>query len=105
MKSIYRGRAKISGGLLNQVVGSGTVSWNAGTVANGTVTSTTKAVTDAALGDTVVVGVPIDLLGCTFSGYVSAAGTVTVAVANNSGASQTLGTAASNWKIQVQRIA
>lgn len=85
------------------VVSAGTFSWNAGTVADGTVTSNAFAATSAALGDTILIGPPIDLQTCHYSASAIAAGTAEIVVQNETGASVTLGTAASTWNYKVIR--
>ena len=72
---------------------SGTASsatWDPSTVSNGASTSTTVTVAGAALGDFCLVSFSLDLQGAILTAYVSSANTVTVNLANLSGASLNL---------------
>jgi hypothetical protein len=62
---------------------SATATWDPPSVAAGAQATTTVTVTNAALGDTVVVGFNKDLQGMMLTGYVSTAGTVTVVLRND----------------------
>ena len=61
------------------------VTWDAGSIAIGAATSTTTTVNFDNLGDTVMVGSSLDIAGLTLTGYVNAANTVTISLANNTG--------------------
>jgi hypothetical protein len=77
--------------------------FNVGTVTNGSSSlSAGFTITGASLGDTVAVGAPYDLQGCTATGYVSAANTVKILVANNTGSSQTFSSGV-YWEIRVSK--
>ncbi|MDE2102254.1 MAG: hypothetical protein KGL39_33725 [Patescibacteria group bacterium] len=66
--------------------------WNPGAVANGATVTTTLAVANAQVGQPVSVGLStITVGGIILAANVTAAGTVTVSLTNNSGASQTIG--------------
>lgn len=63
-----------------------TATWNPGEVAAGSKVSTTVDVSGASLGDFVLVSFSLDLQELTLTGYVSAANTVEVVLANLTGA-------------------
>jgi hypothetical protein len=64
---------------------SGSATYDAGSLIDAAGTTTTVAVTGAALGDFVLVSLGVDLAGITVTGYVSAADTVSVRLQNESG--------------------
>ncbi len=63
----------------------GTATWDPPSVAAGAQTMTTLTVNQAAVGDPLFVGFDKDLQGMQFTGYVSAAHTVTVVMRNGTG--------------------
>ena len=63
----------------------GSATWDPASVANGAKTTTTITITGAVLGDFVIASFSLDIQSMTISGYVSAANTVTVVLANNTG--------------------
>lgn len=67
-----------------------TVTFDPGSVAHGSSVSTTVSVAGSALGDFVDSSFSLDLQGMTLSGYVSAAGVVTIVFSNLSGSSKDL---------------
>ena len=64
---------------------SGTATWNPASIADGDNLTTTVAVTGAALGDTYVASLGVDLAGLSLTAYVSATDVVTALLANNTG--------------------
>jgi hypothetical protein len=69
----------------------GSATWDAADIATGASTTTTVTVTGAELGDIVRASHSISLSGCSLSGYVSSADTVTVVLTNNTGGNVKLG--------------
>ena len=63
-----------------------TATWNPGEIAVGASTTTTVTVSGAVLGDFVLASFSLTLGGLTMSAYVSATSTVTVVLANLTGA-------------------
>jgi hypothetical protein len=70
------------GKLINLSKLTSSVTWDPASLTAGTQTTTTVAVTGAALGDVVVVGFDKDLQGMQLTAYVSSANTVTVVLRN-----------------------
>ena len=79
----------------------GTVVWDPGSIAQAAQLTTTISVAGAVLGDRVDVSCSIDLLALTLTGYVSVAGTVTIVLANLTGAAKDL--ASATYKAQIIR--
>lgn len=80
----------------------GTLSWNPGTLANGSgTTSSAVTVTGATLGDFARVAAPYDLQGVLATAYVSATNTVAVRLQNQTGGSVTL--ASGTWRVRVTK--
>lgn len=78
----------------------GRVTWNPADLVNATgETSPNITVSGAALGDAVIAFPPLDLLGLTYSAYVSATDTVVIRLHNGTGANVNLGSA--SWKVRV----
>lgn len=63
--------------------------WSPGTVSQGASTSTTVSVAGASIGDFVLVSISDDTQGCLLTGSVTSSNTVTVLLANLTGASVT----------------
>ena len=63
-----------------------TKTWDPASVSAGGTTTTTVTVPGASLGDFVLASFSLDMAGCVFSAYVSAANTVTVVIQNMTGA-------------------
>src|SRR5690606_25563154 len=84
--------------LFNNLELQGTVTWDPAEIAAGASVTTTVTVTGATTGNSnlVLVGAPYSLQGLTVTGYVSAANTVTIVVANLTGAPVNLGSG--TWK-------
>jgi hypothetical protein len=81
----------------------GSVTWNPASLADGAgETSPAITVTGAAVGDSVEVFPPENLLGGTYCGYVSAANTVTIRFQNESGGVIDLNN--SNWFVRVRKL-
>lgn len=78
---------------------SGSGTWDPASVANGASTTTTVSVTGAVMGDHVTVSFSLDLLGCSLSGFVSAANTVTVVLSNLSGGAVNLASGTVSAKV------
>lgn len=97
---VTRGNALIGDGSLT-VVADTTATIDPAGLADGAGATAAVAVTNAALGDYVLVGAPYDLQDHTVTGYVQAAGTVEVRIQNESGGSVNL--ASGTWKIKVLR--
>ena len=97
---ITRGKALIGSGGIT-VVGDATATVNPAALAPDTGESLDVAVTNAALGDFVMIAAPYDLADVTANAYVSAAGTVTVSVWNTGSGTPNL--ASGTWKIKVLR--
>lgn len=77
-----------------------TVTWNPGTIGNNAgVSSASLTASGAALGDFVAVAAPYDLQGVQATGYVSAANTVVIRLANSTGSSVTLGSGV--WRARI----
>ncbi|MBV8061591.1 MAG: DUF2793 domain-containing protein [Alphaproteobacteria bacterium] len=77
-----------------------TFSWTPGTITTASgLTSSAVTLTNAALGDFVLVTAPYDLQGLSATAYVNAAGNVKVRLNNLTGASVTL--AAGTWRVRV----
>jgi hypothetical protein len=99
VSGVYRnfiGGVRIGDGTTNDVetlnsVLMNTKTWDPGSVATGSSTTTTVTVTGAALNDTVIPSFSLSLSGLMLTGYVSAADTVTVVLANNTAAAVDLG--------------
>jgi hypothetical protein len=70
----------VLGGILT-----GSATYDAASLTDGTGATTTVTVTGAALGDFVIISHGVDLAGITVTGYVSAADTVSVRFQNESG--------------------
>lgn len=80
----------------------GSGAFNPGLIANGAAAvSAAIAVTGAAFGDCVTLGVPYDLQATVACAYVSAAGLVQISINNNTGAGVTLG--AGTWEVLVNK--
>lgn len=78
----------------------GTISWNPGAISSGSgATSSAITVTGAALGDLAIVAAPYDMQGVVAHGYVSAANTAKITLANLTGSSVTLGSG--TWRVRV----
>jgi hypothetical protein len=67
-----------------------TTTWDPGSISSGASEEKDVTVTGAALGDFCLASFSLDLAGLTISSYVSAANTVTVTLANLSGAAVNL---------------
>jgi len=76
--------------ILNQMIGA-SATWNPGSIAIGAKASTSVIVTGVALGDFAVASFDKDIQGLTLSANVTSVNTVTCVLANNTGASVTLG--------------
>jgi hypothetical protein len=79
----------------------GSATLDPASLVDGAGTTLTIAVTGAALGDFALVAPPYDLQGITVTAYVSAAGTVSVRIQNESGG--TVDLASGTWRAQVIR--
>jgi len=78
----------------------GTTTWNPGTVASASgTTSSAITVTGAALGDFVMVAAPYDLQGVQATAYVNAANSIQIRLTNLTGSSVTL--ASGSWRVRV----
>ena len=84
------------------IPGSGSVTYDPPSLADGAGTTTTVTVTGAALGDLVVVSFSRDLQGITLTGWVSAADTVSVRFQNESGG--VLDLASGTLRAQVTKV-
>lgn len=82
-KGVEKTVANASGHLYAHLVASETKDW--GSLAAGASATEAVTVTGAALGDFAVASMNISLSGLTMTAYVSAANTVTVVLANNTG--------------------
>jgi hypothetical protein len=74
--------------------------YNPGSLADGAGETKVVTVTGAALGDLVLVGVGVDIVDMTVTGYVQAANTVEVRLQNESAAGP-IDLASSTWKVMV----
>lgn len=79
----------------------GEASWTPPNIGIGSSATTTVIVPDAAVGDHVRVFPPATLSGLTVSGYVSATGTVTIVLANNTSGAVTAG--AGTWRVIAEK--
>lgn len=80
----------------------GTFTWNPGTIVNGGgLTSSTVAISGAALGDFVKVSAPYDLQGAISAAYVSSANNVVVRLQNHTGGSLTF--ASGSWRVRISK--
>ena len=77
----------------------GSTTWDVGSLVDGAGETKSITVTGAALGDYVVVGVPVDAVDMTVTGYVQAADTVEIRVQNESGSTADL--ASATWNVMV----
>lgn len=64
----------------------GSVAWNAGSIAQAAKESKDITITGAALGDFVLASIGVDTVDLVLTGAVTAADTVTLTLANNTGA-------------------
>lgn len=80
----------------------GSKTWDPASVANGGEVNTTVAVTGAVVGNYVQASFSNDLQALTLTGYVSAADTVTVVLANNTGGAIDL--ASGTLKVRVTSV-
>ncbi|MDF2717488.1 MAG: hypothetical protein K0R28_4413 [Paenibacillus sp.] len=79
----------------------GTMSWNPGTIADGSSDSATFPLVGASPGDRVTVSQPYDLFGCSLTAFVPSADTVTLKLYNYTGAARSF--AAADWSIRLER--
>lgn len=80
------------GGLFDQVI-TASATWNPASIADGDEAATDVTVAGAALGDFVLVSAGVDVADLVLAAQVTAANTVTLSLANNTGAGVDLASA------------
>lgn len=88
---VLEGSLKVGGETVFSSVFNGSDTWDPGSIANGAEEAKDVTVTGAALGDFVLAAPSIDITDLTISATVTAADTVTVVLANNTGGAVDLG--------------
>lgn|GEM_PF-6149001 len=93
------GTAEIKSSLGLKLTGVTTATWDPASLADGAQESKDVAVTGAAVGDFVLVAAPVDVVDLLISAQVTAADTVTITIANETGGAVDL--ASGDWKVFV----